>query len=103
MTAAFLVLSFVLLGPTVAHGAQEPWDELPPGPGRELTYGVCSTCHSMQIVQQQGMTRDQWDETLDWMVEEQGMAELNGPPRDQILDYLSAVFSPDRPFFNTAN
>ena len=55
----------------------------------------------MQIVRQQGMTRRQWDETLDWMVTEQGMGELNGAPREQILDYLSTVFSPDRPFFNT--
>ena len=101
MIAARLLVCATLFTPVVASGAETPWDELPPGPGRELTYGVCSACHSMQIVRQQGMTREQWDETLDWMVEEQGMGELAGQPREQILDYLATVFSPDRPFFST--
>ncbi len=56
----------------------------------------------MQIVRQQGMTRDGWSETLDWMTEEQGMAELTGAPREQILDYLATAFSPERPNFDPA-
>lgn len=90
----------VLLAPALAIAEGLPWDELPAAPGRELTYGLCSGCHSMDIVKQQGMTRDQWDEALVWMVEEQGMAELTGETREQVLDYLATVFSPERPYFN---
>ena len=88
-----------LLAPAMVIADGQPWEELPPAPGRELTYGICSACHSMDIVRQQGMTRAQWDATLRWMVMEQGMAELPAPVRDQVLDYLAAVFSPERPFY----
>jgi cytochrome c len=77
-----------------------PWEDLPAGPGRELTYGICSACHSMQIVRQQGLTRDAWADTLDWMTEEQGMAELSGPIRELVLDYLAIAFSPERPNYD---
>ena len=87
----------LLLSASFAFADSSPWEELPAGPGRELTYGICSACHSMQIVRQQGLTRDAWADTLDWMTEEQGMAELTGDPREQILDYLSTAFSPERP------
>jgi len=93
----------LLIAPALVLAEELPWDDLPPARGRELTYGVCSGCHSMAIVTQQGMTRDQWDETLNWMVEEQGMAELSGDTREQVLDYLAAVYSPDRPHFNQAD
>ena len=93
-------LAWLLLSPALALATELPWEDLPPAPGRELTYGVCSACHSMDIVKQQGMTREQWDETLAWMVEEQGMGELSGDTRELVLDYLAAVYSPDRPYFN---
>lgn len=45
------------------------------------------------IVTQQGMRRKRWDETLEWMVEEQGMAEIeDAARRDLILDYLATHF-----------
>lgn len=96
LLALLLPVSFVFADPP-------PWEDLPAGPGRELTYGICSACHSMQIVRQQGLTRDAWADTLDWMTEEQGMAELTGPIREQILDYLATAFSPERPNYEPAD
>ena len=32
--------------------------------------------------------------TLTWMVERQGMADIQGEPRDLVLDYLSQAFPP---------
>lgn len=67
--------------------------------GVELTFYTCTACHSEMIVVQQGKTRDGWDHLLDWMQEEQGMAELSAEDRNAILDYLAANYNVDRPHF----
>jgi len=68
-------------------------------PGVEDTYYACTACHSEMIVAQQGLSRGGWDELLDWMVEEQGMSELDSEERRVILDYLAAHYNQDRPNF----
>ncbi|AGA91667.1 cytochrome c2 [Thioflavicoccus mobilis 8321] len=71
------------------------WDGLPPGPGREVVYFTCTACHSIRMVTQQGLSRRRWDDTLDWMVEEQGMDPIEDlATRDLILDYLTEHFGP---------
>jgi len=72
-------------------------ESLPERDGRNETFAVCSACHSMRLVAQQGLDRDSWDETLDWMTEEQGMAELPTSLREQILNYLVWAFPVERP------
>ena len=69
------------------------------GAGALETHGACTPCHSERIVIQQGLTRAQWDETLDWMVEEHDMDEIVGRQRAIILDYLARHYGPDRPNF----
>ncbi|MBT8421164.1 MAG: hypothetical protein KJO08_09920 [Gammaproteobacteria bacterium] len=68
------------------------WNGLPPGSGREDVFYTCQTCHSLQIVKQQGLGRSSWDETLTWMVEEQGLKEPDTQVRERILDYLAEHF-----------
>ena len=98
--AGFAALGvMVCIGYQGAKAEPMPWDDLPPGKGRELTYASCSGCHSMMLVQQQGLSREAWEDTLDWMVAEQGMPEPPPVLREQILDYLAQVFSPERPYF----
>ena len=67
--------------------------------GVEDTYAYCSACHSERIVAQQGLTRDGWIELLEWMVEDQGMAEIDEPDYSVVIDYLSTHYGPDRPNF----
>jgi hypothetical protein len=57
-------------------------------------YGVCTGCHSSQLIQQQAMNRKKWDETLTWMIQQQGMADLQPQLRRTILDYLVEHFGP---------
>ncbi len=85
--------------PLAALAQELPWESLPEGEGRKETYAMCTPCHSIMLVEQQGMTRDHWDDTLDWMIEEQGMAELDPSLRELILDYLAAAFPPERPHY----
>lgn len=74
-------------------GPKQDWQGLPPGAGRDEVFYTCNACHSLMLVTQQGMSRDRWDETLDWMVEEQGMSEIkDDTTRNLILDYLATHF-----------
>lgn len=77
--------------------AQDDFGGLPEGEGRETVYYTCNACHSIHLVTQQRLTRQRWDKLLDWMVEEQGMAELPPEERELILDYLSTQLNPEVP------
>ena len=69
-----------------------PADGLPPGEGREQVRSLCSGCHSLQIVVQQGLDAPRWDALMDRMVDEEGMTELDSETRRAIVDYLATHF-----------
>ncbi|MEX2628940.1 MAG: hypothetical protein WD341_03305 [Tistlia sp.] len=79
-----------------AAAQDEEWENLPPGEHRELVFALCSGCHSAKLVAQQGLSRTRWQKLLVWMVEEQGMAELDPETETQVLDYLEAELGEDR-------
>ncbi|MDJ0945863.1 MAG: hypothetical protein QNJ30_20540 [Kiloniellales bacterium] len=83
------------LGCGIWAAAADEWDGLPVGAGREEVYGLCGACHSLMIVKQQGLSRDAWAETMEWMVEEQGMPELDRETLDLIIDYLAEHYGID--------
>ena len=62
---------------------------MPEGEGRETVFYLCNSCHSVKLVVQQGMNRDSWEETLEWMVEEQGMDEMDEATKELVLTYLA--------------
>ena len=68
-------------------------------PGASETFDACTPCHSERIVVQQGLTREQWDELMVWMVEEQEMEPIEDGALAVILDYLAEHYGPDRPNF----
>jgi len=68
-------------------------------PGVAETHAYCTPCHSEMIVVQQGKTRKHWADLFEWMVEEQGMAEIEEPDLSIVLDYLAANYNEDRPNF----
>jgi hypothetical protein len=74
--------------------AEEVPEDYPEGPGREETFYLCTACHGFKLVAQQGQSRRQWDETLEFMREKHGMAEIEGDDRKVVLDYLEAKFPP---------
>jgi hypothetical protein len=80
-----------------AAAQQDDFGGLPEAPGREEVYYICDACHSIRLVTQQRLSRERWDELLDWMVSEQGMAELTAEEREVILEYLATQYAPDVP------
>lgn len=89
-----LVLGLGLAVPALA-GDDYEFAPLPPGEGAEETYFACIACHSLRTVTNGGYSRAVWDELLDWMVEEQGMMELDPEEREIILDYLATHLGED--------
>jgi hypothetical protein len=69
-------------------------EDYPVGAGREPTFYACTPCHGFKIVAQQGQTRRQWDDTLNWMTERHGMPPVDGELRKIVLDYLEAIYPP---------
>lgn len=81
--------------PAPASAGDDDFGGLPPGPGRERVFAICDACHSIKLVTQQGLSHDVWNDTLDYMIEEQGMAALEAAERALILDYLAKNFGAD--------
>ncbi len=69
------------------------------GAGRMETYEGCVSCHSIKLVVQQGMNKAEWLETIEWMVDEQGMDPLSGDLNEMIANYLATHYGRDRPNF----
>ncbi|OEF56160.1 cytochrome C [Enterovibrio norvegicus] len=65
---------------------------LTPDDNMALVASTCSVCHSLHLVVQQGLSRDSWDETLEWMVDEQGMDGLDDGDHERVLDYLATYY-----------
>lgn len=72
---------------------------LPEGVGRQETFDGCASCHSIKLVVQQGMNKQEWFDTIEWMVDEQGMDPLTDDLNALITEYLATHFGRDRPNF----
>jgi len=102
---AWLKAQTKTLKPDAGRPAGDPQDGnadltlLPEGPGKQETYDGCASCHSIKLVVQQGMDKAQWLETIEWMVDEQGMDPLEGNLNQVISEYLAIHFGRDRPNF----
>ena len=89
-----LAAALLLTAPPIhlAFAEDETPEALPAGKGRDETFYACIACHGMALIKAQGMSRERWDETLDWMIQRHNMPELDKDTRLLVLDYLSAQF-----------
>ncbi len=70
--------------------------ELPQGPGRDLVYGQCRSCHDLQsLVDSAGIPREAWSAVLADM-HRYGL-RLAPDQQDKILDYLAVYLGPNPP------
>lgn len=75
---------------------------LSPGPNVGLVQAQCTGCHSASLIRQQHMSRAQWDATITWMQDSQGLWDIPQDQRTLILDYLGDIQGPDRSGATTA-
>jgi mono/diheme cytochrome c family protein len=75
-----------------AYEVTETPDDLPEGKGRDETFYACAACHGTAIIKAQGMSRERWEATIDWMVERHGMPEIDADDRALIVEYLARAF-----------
>ena len=70
--------------------------DLPAGPGRDLVYGHCQTCHDLQsVVDSAGIRKGAGDAVLDNM-KNFGL-RVTPDQRSRILDYLGTYMGPNPP------
>ncbi len=70
--------------------------KLPQGPGRQLVYGKCRTCHDLQyLIDSAGVDATTWDGLLDDM--EGYGCEFDASEREELLAYLSTYLGPSPP------
>ena len=72
--------------PTAPQSARSPnLGVLVAGEGAQETHAYCTACHSERIVAQQGLTRSDWEEVLEQMIEENGMTPIEEPDLGRVL------------------
>ena len=69
---------------------------MPDDEGRLEVFGFCGSCHSIDLVLQQGLSRPVWEQVLVEMVRDHEMAPLQPDVRVKVLDYLEEYYGPDR-------
>jgi glucose dehydrogenase len=84
------LVAFALAGHAVVPNMVRAQTLLPEGNGKDLVQKVCNSCHSVDLVVGQHLTRDQWTATV------QRMAQRGASASDEqfnlIVDYLSHNF-----------
>ena len=102
-TAASLALAAALLAcgafaqaPQFAPRDENP-EDFPAGAGRDDTFYACTACHGFKLIAQQGMSRRQWEESIELMVQRHNMPPLLAKEQQVVLDYLEKTFPPRAP------
>ena len=80
--------------PATAEESVETPEVLPEGHGREDTFYRCTACHSTAVIRRSRLSRERWDELMDWMTERHGMPPLEREERRLIVGYLAGAFPP---------
>jgi hypothetical protein len=87
--------------PATAQSTFTPSDEspedFPAAAGRDETFYACTACHGFKLVAQQGMTRAQWDDSINLMIRRHNMPPPDDKDRAVLLNYLEATYPPRAP------
>ncbi len=94
--ACILVLACAGLGSLPSLGVAAGKFDLPQGPGRDLIYARCQTCHDLQyVVESAGITGSNWAELIDSM--RQYGLRIPAEEQKEIVRYLATYLGPGGP------
>ncbi len=82
-----VVVALIFLGFFLIIPAQSQSESMPAGEGSALVSGVCSGCHSVDMVLVQSKSRREWESTVQDMVSRG--AQLSSEERGTIVSYLA--------------
>ncbi|MDZ7750880.1 MAG: cytochrome c [Gammaproteobacteria bacterium] len=87
----------ILAAVYIIAGIASAWaQDLPRGPGRDLAYAKCQTCHDLTYLHDSaGIPEWMWHDVMDSMVE-YGL-EVTPEQRETLLAYLTTYLGPDPP------
>ena len=96
------IAGLLLAAPATAQSpAFTPRDESPEefaaGAGRDETFYACTACHNFKLVAAQGLSRAQWEDSINLMVRRHNMPPLDDRDREVVLNYLEAAYPPRAP------
>jgi hypothetical protein len=74
--------------------------ELPAGAMQQKATTACLECHEARIIVQQRLSKAVWTREVDKMVKWGAIVDAND--RDELIDYLSGNFGPERPEYSAA-
>ena len=95
---SFMVLPLLVF---LVMAADESAALLPDSTGKDVVGKVCTECHDTANIRKQRLTRDQWSEKIDDMVDRG--AKGSDQEMMAVLDYLTKNFGPDSKIYvNTA-
>ena len=75
-------------------------EELPAGAMQQKATTACLECHEARIIVQQRLSKAAWTKEVDKMVKWGAIVDAND--RDELIDYLSGNFGPERPEYSAA-
>ena len=82
-----IVVALIFLGFFLIIPAQSQSESMPAGEGSALVSGVCSGCHSVDMVLAQSKSRREWESTVQDMVSRG--AQISSEERGAIVSYLA--------------
>jgi hypothetical protein len=95
--SAIFFSAIVLLTSLITASAQAPaaaGKPLPPGPMQQKVKATCTTCHQVDRITEQHLTRQQWSTELEKM---EGLgAVIEDADREPLLKYLTKNFGPQK-------
>jgi hypothetical protein len=96
-SVAVCVVGAVAAERLTPSGNVSGFEQLKPGPGRELVLANCLPCHSTAVIASAHLSRDRWDQMISRMQQQNGLWPLAPETRKQILNYLAATQPPSDP------
>jgi hypothetical protein len=94
LLAALLLPAAWAQSPEAFTPGDETPEQFPEGAGRDETFYACTACHNFKLVAAQGLDRERWSGTLDFMTARHNMPAIEGDERKLILDYLATTYPP---------